>query len=65
MGHGLRHDWRLLRRVPWIVYETKNNDGSIATRNAAGDGGSLGSLNSYGYSRARYMSSQINTRRRP
>jgi hypothetical protein len=40
---------------PWLVSETTDNDGSDATLNASGDGGSLGSLNSYGYPRVRYM----------
>ncbi len=39
---------------PWLVTETKgdSNDGTL---NAVGDGGTLASLNSYGYSGVRYM----------
>ena len=39
---------------PWLVSQT-TNDADTATLDASGNGGSIGSLNSYGYSGVRYM----------
>ncbi len=39
---------------PWLVSQTAK-DADTATLDASGNGGSIGSLNSYGYSGVRYM----------